>query len=217
MVCRSFVRFTKLPRLALLAGLFGVSSPAAPAGPKVSFTPPLATAKTIQVTEIIWEAQNGPTPGPLRQAGTMTFCIERPDKFRVVFKEKGASKPTSYDISDGKTMVGYDGKRFYSQETARAEWPFPMMGLLNNMPGFVSCVPAVREGKKILLAVSQSHGDRSEFWFNPKTHLLIHWSMFIAWKGKTSEVMRTDYSGWVLNKPISPAVFHVPANGTQAR
>ena len=205
------------PMMALSIGVTtwmpGMQALAAPAVATINFTPPLATAKTIQVTEVVWEARDGPTPGPLHQTVTLTFRVERPDKFRVEMKESGPAKPASYYISDGQTLVGYDGKRLRSQPTARAEWPFPVMGLLNNMPGPVSAIPAVRDGKKILLAVQASAADRSEFWFDPKTHLLVRWLMFVTWQGKTSQAMRTDFSGWALNKPLPPAVFHVPSPG----
>ncbi len=172
------------PMIALSIGITtwipGLQTLAAPAVAKIHFTPPLATAKTIQVTEVVWEAKDGPTPGPLQKGGTMTFCIERPDKFRVGWKESDPTKPASYYVSDGTTMVGYDGKQVRSQPTARAEWPFPMMGLLNNMPGPVSAVSAVRDGKKILLAVQATAAGRSEYWFDPKTHLLIQDMMFLT-------------------------------------
>lgn len=214
----SSFRHRTLPlNLAVGVSLFGVPTLAAPASPAVSVTPPLTSAKTIQVTETIWEAQNGPTPGPLRLAGTMTFQIQRPDKFRVVFKETNPSKPVTYYISDGQTMVGDDGNSRRSQPTARAEWPFPMMGLLNNSPGTVSCVPAIREGKKILLAVSSNPTGRDEFWLDPTTHLLLRWQVFITFQGKTSAVMRTDYAHWVLNKPIVSAVFQAPSRKMQTR
>ena len=176
-------------------------------------TPPLATAKTIQVTEIVWEAQNGSTPGPLRRAGTMTFRVERPDRFRVDWKESDPSKPMSSYVSDGKTMISSDGKQSHSQPTAHAEWPFPLVGLLNNSPGSVSTVPTVRGGRQVLLAERASASGRAEFWFDPKTHLLIRYTMFLTWQGKTTAVMRTDYQGWVLNKPLSPTVFRLPSTG----
>jgi len=216
-------RLFLLPRLSLLAGvvpgvvalswLSGLPVPAAPMGAAVAFTPPLGTAKTIQVTETVWEAENGPTPGPLRRAGTMTFRIERPGRFWVRWKGNDPSKPISYTVSDGQTMARYAGKRFgslRSQPTATSEWPFPMMGLLNNMPGPVSALPAVRDGKKILLATRILAASRDEFWFDPKTHLLTRWVEFMTWQGKTSEVTRTDYTGWVLNRPLSPSVFRLP-------
>ena len=192
--------------LPLLAG----ASLAVPTVKTVTFTPPLAAAKTIQVTEIVWEAQNGPTPGPLRQAGKMTFRIEWPAKFWVEWKDVHSQKPASYTISDGKTMVSLDGKKSRSQPTAQAEWPFPMMGLLNNAPGTIAAVPAVRNGQKVLLAIRTSPTGHQEFWFDPKTHLLIREMMFMTWQGKTTEVMRTEYVGWKLNKPIAAAVFRVP-------
>lgn len=213
-------RFSRSPMIvpgtlisACLSGLPLWPAFAAPAGGTTNFTSPLAVAKTIQVTEIVWEAQNGPTPGPLQRGGTMTFRIERPNKFRVEWKESDPTKPVVYYVSDGKTMVGYDGKQTHSQPTASAEWPFPMMGLLNNAPGPVSAVPAVRGGRQVLLAVRPSPAGRQEFWFDPKTHLLIRDMMFLTWQGKTSEVMRTDYTGWVLDKPLPPAVFRVPSTG----
>ena len=190
---------------------------AAPAGATIHFTPPLTSAKTIQVTEVVWEAQNGSTPGPLQKGGTMTFRVERPNKFRVEMKEGTPSKIGSYEISDGKTMVGYDGTQVRSQLTARAEWPLPLMGLLNNAPGPVSAVPAVRGGKQVLLTVQPSPSGRQEFWFDPRTHLLIRHMMFVTWQGKTSEVMRTEYTGWMLNKPLPPAVFRAPSPGTSRK
>ena len=201
--------------VAILAWLSGFQAFAAPTGGKINFTPPLATAKTIQVTEVVWEAKNGLTPGPLHQSASMTFRIQRPDKFRVEMKESTLTKPASYFISDGQTMVGYDGKQLRSQPTAHAEWPFPLMGLLNNMPGSVLAVPAVRDGKKILLAVQGDTAGRSEYWFDPKTHLLVRWMMFVTWQGKTIPAMRTDFSGWVLNKAVPPSVFHMPSSGAK--
>ena len=186
---------------------------AAPPG-GTSFTPPLADAKTIQVTETVWEAQNGPTPGPLRRAGVMTFCITRPDKFRMEMKSGSPAKVTSSYVSDGTTLVGYDGGRTRTQPAQHAEWPFPVMGLLNNVPGPVSAVPAVRGGRQVLLAIVRRGPDRQELWFDPKTHLLLRDTMFLTWQGKTSEVMRTDYTEWVLNKPLSPTLFRVPSAGT---
>jgi len=208
-----------LPRPLFFAGIFalswlsGLPIPAAPMGAAVAFTPLLGTAKTIQVTETVWEAENGPTPGPLRRAGTMTFRIERPDKFWVSWKENDPSKSISYTVSDGQTMVNYAGKRFgslRSQPTATSEWPFPMMGLLNNIPGPVSALPVVRDGKKILLARRVLGEIHDEFWFDPKTHLLTRSVAFITWQGKTSEFTRTDYTGWVLNRPLPPSVFRLP-------
>ena len=187
---------------------------AAPTEATLHFTPPLVSAKTIQVTEVVWEARNGPTPGPLQKGGTLTFRIERPDKFRVEWKESDPLKPMSYSLSDGKTMLNYDGQKTRSQPTARAEWPFPMMGLLNNAPGPVSATHAVRGGRQVLLAVRPSPFGRQEFWFDPKTHLLIRDMMFMIWQGKTSEVMRTEYTGWILNKPIATAVFRVSSPST---
>jgi outer membrane lipoprotein-sorting protein len=216
MTARLFLSVT-VASAVVSACLFGISALAAPTGTAVNFTPPLAAARTIQVTEIVWEAQNGPTPGPLQKGGTMNFRIERPDKFRVEMKASRPGQPVSYDISDGKTMVGYDGKRVRSQPTARAEWPFPMVGLLNNSPGPVSAVSAVRDGKPILLAVRASSSGREEFWFDPKTHLLIRSMMFLTWQGKTTEVMRTDYTNWILNKPLSSAVFRVPSPGENTK
>lgn len=162
------------------------------------------------MTETVWEAQNGPTPGPLQKAGVTTFCITRPDKFRVEMKSGNPAKVTSSFISDGNTLIGYDGGQTHSQPAQRAEWPFPVIGLLNNAPGSVSAVPAVRGGRQVLLAISRQGPGRQEFWFDPKTHLLLRDMMFLTWQGKTSEVMRTEYTGWILNKPVSPATFRVP-------
>ena len=145
MIIRSALYSAAFVSAVLLACTSSPSALTAPSPRAMTFTPPLAAAKTIQVTEIVWEAQNGPLPGPLHQAGTMTFRIERPAKFRVEWKDIHSPKPASYTISDGKTMVNFDGKKFQSQPTARAEWPFPMMGLLNNAPGTISAVPCRSE------------------------------------------------------------------------
>ncbi len=85
-----------------------------------------------------------------------------------------------------------------------------MMGLLNNIPGPVSALPVVRDGKKILLARRVLGEIHDEFWFDPKTHLLTRSVAFITWQGKTSEFTRTDYTGWVLNRPLPPSVFRLP-------
>lgn len=67
-----------LTAAALLSGRPLLAAPT-----PIRITPPLASAKTIQVTEIIWEAKGGPTPGPLQKAGVMTFSIEHPNQFPV--------------------------------------------------------------------------------------------------------------------------------------
>ena len=193
--------------------LFGRPLLAAPAPRPISLTPPLASAKTIQVTETVWEAKDGPTPGPLHKAGVWTYSIERPSKFRVEMKQILPGHPESLCVSDGTTLSGSEGGQVRSQPTDRAEWPFPMMGLLNNAPGPVSAVPTIRGGRQVLLALRSSPPGRQEFWFDPKTHLLIQDRMFLTWQGKTTEVMRAEYTGWVLNKPIPDSVFRVPAAG----
>ena len=193
---------------ALFICLFNRCAFSAPEQLRVNLTSPLSNAKTIQVTETIWEAQPGPTPGSLQRAGVLTFYIERPNKFRVEWKTSKSANPTSYYISNGKTMISYDGKQLRSQPTAHAEWPFPLMGLLNNMPGPVSTIPAIRDGKQVLLAQHKSSSVSDEYWFDPKTHLLIRSTTFLTWRGKTTEVMRTEYQGWQLDKSLDPAVFH---------
>lgn len=197
-----------LTAAALLSGRPLLAAPT-----PIRITPPLASAKTIQVTETVWEAKNGPTPGPLQKAGVMTFFVERPNKFRGEMKQTKPGQPATLYVSNGETMVASEGGKVRSQPTDRAEWPFPMMGLLNNVPGPVSAVPAMRGGKQVLLTVRSSAPGRQEFWFDPKTHLLIHESMFLTWQGKTTEVMRTEYTGWTLNKPIDPSIFRLPAAG----
>lgn len=185
---------------------------AAPAG-RVNFIPPLASAKTIQVTETVWEPQNRTAPSPLRKAGVITFCIARPDKFRTEMKAGHPAKVTDFYISDGTTMTGYSGGQTRSQPAQRAEWPFPVVGLLNNVPGPVSAVPAVRGGRRVLLAIRASGAAREEYWFDPKTHLLLRSTLSGTWQGKTSEILRTEYTGWILSKPLAPSVFRVPSAG----
>ncbi len=186
---------------------------AAPAG-GMSFTPLLASAKTIQVTETVWELQNRSAPSPLRKAGVITFCIARPDKFRVEMKSSSPAKVTDFTVSDGTTIAGYSGDGpTRTQPAQRAEWPFSVMGLLNNAPGPVSAVPAVRGGRRVLVAVSRQGPGRQECWFDPKTHLLLRQMLFITWQGKTTETMRTEYSGWILNKPLAPSIFRMPPVG----
>ena len=120
---------------------------AAPPGAAINFTPPLASAKTIQVTEVVWEAKNGPTPGPLQKGGTKTYRIVRPDKFRVEWRGSIPVPTWSYFVSDGKTLVSLEDGQSRSRPATRSEWPYSMMGLLNNAPGPVSAVPAIRGEK----------------------------------------------------------------------
>ncbi len=206
-------RFSLLALASSLIASASLPCLAAPAG-RINFTPPLADAKTIQVTETVWEAQNGATPGSVRKAGTITFCIARPDKFWTEMKAGNPAKVTDFYISDGTTMTGYSGGQTRSQPAQRAEWPFPVMGLLNNAPGPVSAVPAVRGGRRVLLAIRVSGASREEYWFDPKTHLLLRSTLSGIWQGKTSEILRTQYTGWILNKPLAPSVFRVPSAGT---
>ena len=205
-ICRSFL----LAAASSLITSASLPCLAAPVG-GISFTPPLANARTIQVTETVWEARNGSTPGPLQRAGTITFCIARPDKFRMEMKSGSPAKVTGFTVSDGTMMSGYSGDGpTRSQPAQRAEWPLTVMGLLNNTPGSVSAVPAVRGGKQVLLAIRVSDGVREEYWFDPKTHLLLRSTLSGTWQGKTSEILRTEYSNWVLNKLLSPATFRMP-------
>ena len=185
---------------------------AAPAGITIKFTPPLATAKTIQVTEIISQTKNTYKPGPLHQVVTATVRIKRPNKFRVEWRENSPSHPVTYSVSNGKTLVGYNIKVFLSQPAAHVEWPYEIRTLLSNMPGPVSAMPAVKNGKNVLVAVFpfSSPQGYAEFWFDPKTHLLVRHMIFSEWQGRTGEIMCTEYAGWILNKPLSPAVFRIP-------
>lgn len=206
-------RFSLLALASSLIASASVSCLAAPTG-RVNFTPPLADAKTIQVTETVWEPQNRYAPSPLRKAGVITLCIARPDKFRTEMKVGHPAKVTDFYISDGITMTGHSDGRTFSRPAQRAEWPFPVVSLLNSVPGPVSAVPAVRGGRHILLAIRGSDGGHEEYWFDPKTHLLLRSTLSGTWQGKASEILRTEYSGWVLNKPLSPTLFRAPSAGT---
>jgi len=127
----------------------------------------------------------------------------------------GLAKVTDFTVSDGITMTGHSGDgptRF--QPTQRAEWPLTVMGLLNNVPGPVSAVPAVRSGRQVLLAIRVLDGMHEEYWFDPKTHLLLRSTLSGIWQGKTRKILHTEYAGWILNKPLARSVFRVPSVGT---
>lgn len=208
-ICRFFLS------IAAISTIVSASCLAVPTG-RVNFTPPLKSAKTIQVTETVWYPQDRSTGlGPFRRVGTITLCIARPDKFRVEMRLGGLAKVTDFTVSDGITMTGHSGDgptRF--QPTQRAEWPLTVMGLLNNVPGPVSAVPAVRSGRQVLLAIRVLDGMHEEYWFDPKTHLLLRSTLSGIWQGKTRKILHTEYAGWILNKPLARSVFRVPSVGT---
>ncbi len=148
----------------------------------------------------------------------MTFRMTRPDKFRVEMTQSltqsqvgGSTKPpppTLY-VSDGKWLVYKEGKQTKKWPTQGWEWPYPLMGLLN-LPGRVSVVPTVRGGREVLLAVrvmGPDAGSRVETLYDAKSHLPLEDTMFMTWQGKNYATTRTVYTGWALNKPISPATF----------
>ena len=206
--------------LCSLAISAGSSCLADSPGAAITITPPLSSAQTIQVTETIYEAANGAQPGPIRLAGSITFKVQRPDKFRIDWKSptsgpQTAATPSLY-VSDGNTLTILQGKHFRQTATAKSEWPFPLVGLLNNAPpgGPIQVSPVQRDGQTVLLAVQSSPMGRTELTFDPTTHLLLCSAMYITFQGKTSEVMRTDFTNWVLNKPLPASTFRwVPPAG----
>lgn len=196
------------PAGLLLAALPGATAPAAPSKTATRITSPVAAAKTFQVTETFYNCGEGAVPGPLHLGGTMTFRMTRPDRFRVEMTQSKPSPPTLY-VSDGKWLVYKEGTQMKKWPTQGWEWPYPLMGLLN-LPGRVSVVPTVRGGRRVLLAVrvmGPDAGSRVETLYDAKSHLPLEDTMFMTWQGKSYRAMRTVYTGWALNKPISPAVF----------
>ncbi len=192
----------------LLLALPGGPAPAAPGKTATSITSPVAAAKTFQVTETFYNCGEGAVPGPLHLAGTMTFRMTRPDKFRVEMTQSKSSPPTLY-VSDGKWLVYKEGKQMKKWPTQGWEWPYPLMGLLN-LPGHVSVVPTVRGGREVLLAVrvmGPDGGNRVETLYDAKSHLPLEDTMFMTWQGKNYTTTRTVYTDWVLNKPFTPAMF----------
>jgi len=210
------------------AWLFSLPVLAAPAGATVNFTPPVADAKTIQVTMTEWRIKghqvNPRQPPPLQQASTTTYLIERPAKFRVEMKNTTFYGPVPLVIdynSDGTTMVTYqrgkDGAWLTSEPAVRPPgvgWPNLVSLVMDSMQEKVSAIPAVRDGKQVLLVVSKSPNGRDESWYDPKTHLLMRMTGLMMWKGKATEINRIEFTGWVLDAPLPPATFVVPPSWT---
>ena len=188
---------------------------AAPAG-RVTFIPPLASARTIQVTETVWEAAKWSHARPAAESGSDHFLHCSPGQ---VPTGDEVGQPSQSDRSSLHLRRNNAGRIRWQADALPAgatrrmarslSWAF-----LNNIPGPVSAVPATRGGRHVLLANSVLDGVREEYWFDPKTHLLLRSTLSGTWQGKTTEVMRTEYAEWVLNKPLPPALFRVPPAGT---
>jgi len=171
--------------------LFGLPVFVAPSNETISFTPPLAHAKTIQVTEVIWKKGHTFDP-PLRRLSTTKYSIERPNKFRVDTKLDSFFAVTNSDfityISDGHTITTYEHGRYGYQLSSEAF--NPKVGtqsdalasfIRDSMAMPVAAIPAIREGKQVLL-VRDKIPSTSETWYDPKTHLATRMVGFGTWK-----------------------------------
>jgi hypothetical protein len=188
--------------------------PATPS--KINFTQPTASAETVQVTEIVSESQGTNGPGQLKQAGTIAIRLMLPEKYWVEWKDVNQANPPQIYISDGSTAAIITAKKVETQPPP-GQLPLPLVGFLKDIsrPN-ITALPAKRDGKDVLL-VEKNFGGHShiEEWFDPTTHLMLRESMFLSWQGKTSEVMRTEYIHWVLNKPLNNSLFHAGKAGTK--
>ena len=203
--------------------LSGLPVLAAPSNATITFTPPLAQAKTIQVTEVMWKGR-GTVNSPFQRDKTIKFCIERPDKFRVDMKldsvSAGANNYFVTFISDGHTLTTYghgpDGYQLYSEllNPKFGTIPGEIVSLIRDSLAIpVSGTPAIREGKQVLLVIDKTPST-IETWYDPKTHLPIRMVGFATWKGKRVEWSRFEYQGWLLDEPLTATVFSVPSTWT---
>ncbi len=194
------------PAGLLLAALPGASAP-------TTMTCPLASAKTFAVSETYYDCGEGNAPGPLHLGGTRVFHMMRPNKFRVeqkqIYSDDGSKTPPSLSVSDGKFLTTKEGTQTHKWPTGSSDWPYPLMDLLR-LPAKVSVVPTTRGGRKVLLAVQEpgpTSDARIETLYDAVSHLPLEQTTLINWQGKKYPSTKTVYSGWALNKPISPAVF----------
>ncbi len=213
---------------------------------RIIFTPPFYDAKTIQYTQVMYEAkpsmhQGGAAFGPLQKIGAVTIHLQLPKNqvsgdwlIRLDWTEKTFPQIADYYIeAGGKSAYFADGK-FHQFPASGAWWYTPFQELTvrinDHREAFwrqaVATVPAVREGKIVLLSVDTSGNDPrdktglvpkmyDEDWYDPKTHLMLRQTIFAVWHGKTQQVFRDDYTGWVLNAPMPAALFAIAPGAVQ--
>ncbi len=229
-------------------GAFGSPSVATAKAKRIIFTPPVYGAKTIQVTEVMFEAElsqagRGIVYGPLLQTGTVTIHLQLPNNptsgdwlTRVDWKESNLSKHGGYCIETGKASAYFADGKFRPFPNVGGLWHDPLEELIVGINDHreeawrqaVATIPAVRDGKIVLLNVDNSGNDprdkrgllpklESEDWYDQKTHLVTRRITFSTWHGKKEEIMRTEYSGWVLNAPLPASLFAIPPDAVQEK
>ncbi len=219
------------PALATPKPRRGISHLPKTAQPKsVTFYSPIDTAKTIQVHEVLSEAQKSEQGlGRLVQTASLTIRFQAgynpstkldESRYRIDMTESNPPEPASYDIFDGKQeLVVKRGKVTVHETTEELnsdQWAEPLDEFIG--PHFayhnqhtqeaITAVLAVRNGQKVL--VTDIPGG-SEDWYDPKTHLLIRRTEFESQFGENIEASRTVYSGWILNAPLPVSTFAFPA------
>ncbi|MGI4790101.1 MAG: hypothetical protein ACRYFS_14765 [Janthinobacterium lividum] len=193
----------------------------------ITFTAPVDSAKSVQVTESLFEARGTQAGfGSLQRVATVNIKVnasnnETLDKpqFRVDWSKAGSTKPDSYYICNDKIESFHDSENSRATPTSSGVWFAPLVELetqlndyqVHHLHKIVSATFAVRGDKKVPLVASPT-GDNShnESWYNPKTHLLIRRTILISWQGKTIEIKRTEYSGRALNVVLPQSLFLVP-------
>ncbi len=215
---------------------------------RIIFTPPVYDAKTIQVTEVMYQAdlaetRSGIAYGPLLQTGTATLRMQLPrdptsDDWptRTDWQEKQPNKSSGYCIEAKSGSVYFADGKVQPFPKSGGLWTDPMLQLIVGINDHrervwsqaVATIPAVRDGKIVLLSANTLPSDPreqpgllpktySEDWYDPKTHLILRRTMFSIWHGKTQQIMRTDYSGWALDVPIPASLFAVPPGTVQEK
>ncbi len=236
-----FVRIPNLVLVMMFAALQGVGfSMSALAAPKLRKTPshppktvtfysPTDTAKTIQVHEVLSEAQKSEQGlGRLVQTAALTIRFQAgyntatkldESRYRIDMTESNPPEPASYNIFDGKQELVVKRGKVAAHETTEElnndKWAAPLDEFIESLFEYhhehtqqaITAVLAMRNGQMVL--ATGTPGD-SEDWYDPKTHLLIRRTEFESQFGEKVEFSRTVYSGWVLNAPLPASTFAFP-------
>ena len=193
------------------------------------FHSPIDTARTIQVHEVLSEAQKSEQGlGRLVQTATLTIRFQAgynavakldTSRYRIDMTESNPPEPASYNIFDGKQELVVKRGKVAAHETTEElnndPWAAPLDEFIESLFEYhhehtqqaITAVLAMRNGQRVL--ATGTPGD-SEDWYDPKTHLLIRRTEFESQFGEKVEFSRTVYSGWVLNAPLPASTFAFP-------
>ncbi len=193
----------------------------------ITFYPPIAAAKTIQVHEVLSEAQKSEQGlGRLLQTASLTIRLQSAynpstqldeSRYRIDITESNPPEPASYTIYDGKKELVVKRGKVVAHETTEElndKWAVSLGDFIGTLFDYhqhtqdaVTAVLARREGRQVLV---HNELGQSETWYDPKTHLPLRSSQLVSQFGVTVELSRTVYSGWILNAPLPVSTFAFP-------